>query len=683
MDIKNNNYLNINAIYSDETINFTEIVKVYNIENIFITIRVGKENVDKVLLCYEDKEIEMKKFDTNDLFDYYKGEIKNVIELTTYYFKIIKGDSIYFYNKKGVTSTLESVYNFLIIPNFETPSWAKGAVMYQIYVDRFFNGDNKNDVLDREYYYLGRHVRRANWEDDVQSDDVFTFYGGDLQGVLEKLDYLKDLGVEAIYFNPLFVSPSNHKYDAQDYDYVDPHLAVIIDDGGQVLSKDDTKNINASMYIKRTTDKKNLIASNEFVIKLVETAHKKGIKVIFDGVFNHCGSFNKWLDCEGIYREYDEKGAFWDESSPYISYFLWNSQNWTEEGNSEYSSWWGHKNHPKLNFEESSKLYNYILQVGKKWVSPPYNADGWRLDVASDLGQTREFNHKFWKDFRKAVKEANKDAIIISENYGDSFEWLLGDEWDTIMNYSAFMEPITWFLTGLEKHSDEYREDLFNNSWAFINSMKYNMSRMPIQALEVSMNQLSNHDHSRFLTRTNRKVGRLHTLGKEAAEEGINKGIMKEAITFQMTWIGAPTLYYGDEAGLCGFTDPDNRRPYPWGKEDFEILNFYKYLIKIRKENNVLKSGSLEYLLANNGIISYGRFNKNEKIVVILNNNSQERCLEIPVWKLEVFDGECLKEIVLSKEESFSTGDREFNVKDGKINIFMPSYSSSVLINKK
>ena len=217
-------------------------------------------------------------------------------------------------------------------------------------------------------------------------------------------------------------------------------------------------------------------------------------------------------------------------------------------------------------------LYKYF-RFSKKRVSEPYCVDGWRLDVAADLGNSREYNHQFWKKFRKAVKEANPEAVILAENYGDSYDWLQGDEWDTIMNYDAFMEPVTWFLTGMQKHSDEFRQDMLGNAGNFFGAMHHNMSRMGGQAVAISMNELSNHDHSRFLTRTNHRVGRTASVGAEAANEGVNKAVFMEAVIIQMTWPGAPTIYYGDEAGVCGWTDPDNRRTYPWGSEDQRYLS--------------------------------------------------------------------------------------------------------------
>ena len=361
------------------------------------------------------------------------------------------------------------------------------------------------------------------------------------------------------------------------------------------------------------------------------------MKVILDGVFNHCGSFNKWLDRERIYENQQgyEKGAYVSADSPYRSFFRFNNPNgWPY--NQDYDGWWGHATLPKLNYEESKELYDYIMHIGRKWVSPPYNADGWRLDVAADLGHSDAYNHQFWRDFRKNVKEANPNAIILAEHYGDARPWLEGDQWDTVMNYDAFMEPVTWFLTGMEKHSDEYNEGMYGNSDSFIGAMKYHMASFYGPSLMTAMNELSNHDHSRFLTRTNFKVGRVGTLGSEAAETGVNKAVFREAVAIQMTWPGAPTIYYGDEAGLCGFTDPDNRRTYPWGREDKELIAYHKEMIKIHKENRELITGSLRFLANDYQQLSYGRFTEKEKMVVTLNNTSETKMVELTVWELGI-----------------------------------------------
>ena len=347
--------------------------------------------------------------------------------------------------------------------------------------------------------------------------------------------------------------------------------------------------------------------------------------------------------------------------------------------NGKYDGWWGHDTLPKLNYEGSRELFHYIMNVAAKWISPPYNADGWRLDVAADLGHSPEYNHYFWKEFRKTVKRAKSDAIILAEHYGDAAEWLKGDEWDTVMNYDAFMEPITWFLTGMQKHSDDYRADLLGNSDSFWGAMRTHMATFSMPSLLVAMNQLSNHDHSRFLTRTNKKVGRTNNLGPEAANEGINKAIMREAVVMQMTWPGAPTIYYGDEAGLCGFTDPDNRRAYPWGREDHIMIAFHREMIRIHKENKEFLTGSMKPLEGNYNLIAYARFNLKDVSVIIVNNNNDEVGKEVTVWHLGVPRQAIMKRLILTDEVGFSTESIDYHVMSGKVTVVMPALSAIIL----
>ena len=528
--------LNKGALYSDETAVSRNPVEPEPYSEVTIRLRTGTGNIEHAYICYDNNEYDMFLAGADELFDYYEYSLKLEDKQIRYYFRVQTGSISCFYDKTGAVDSRTGWYDFVVTPGFKTPDWAKGAVIYQIYTDRFFNGDKTNDVLTREYNYIGDYSQRvSDWNKYPATMGVREFYGGDLQGVWDKLDYLQNLGVEVIYFNPLFVSPSNHKYDIQDYDYIDPHFAKIVKDEGEVLKDGDYLNKDASKYICRVTDKENLEASNEFFKDFVNEVHRRGMKVILDGVFNHCGSFNKWLDKEQIYENQEgySKGAYISGESPYRTFFKFFEEAWPY--NYHYNGWWGHDTLPKLNYEESPKLYEYIMRIARKWVSEPYNVDGWRLDVAADLGQSGEFNHKFWQDFRKNVKEANPNAIILAEHYGDPGAWLQGNEWDTVMNYDAFMEPISWFLTGMEKHSDEKRDDLRGDSFSFFAAMNHHMSRFQGSSLLVAMNELSNHDHSRFMTRTNGNVGRVGYAGPEAAEKYINKGIMKEAVVIQMT----------------------------------------------------------------------------------------------------------------------------------------------------
>ena len=676
--------MNKNALFCDGTSDYVIPAEPGIHEKVRLRFRTARDDAQEVCLISGGEALQMQKISSGEVFDYYETEVQLTDTMFVYYFRIKSESEELCYHRCGVSEHPVEYYNFRIMPGFSTPAWAKGAVMYQIFVDRFCNGDPSNDVEDGEYVYIGEPVCKVkDWNEFPAAMDIRRFHGGDLQGVLDKLDYLEELGVEVIYFNPLFVSPSNHKYDIQDYDYIDPHYGVIIEDGGEVLPEGEKDNTRATKYQKRTGDIRNLEASNRLFAKLVEEMHTRGMRVILDGVFNHCGSFNKWMDRERIYEpqpEY-EKGAYVSAQSPYRDFFHFFDER--EEAwpyNKNYDGWWGHDTLPKLNYEDSPTLEEYILNIGKKWVSPPYNADGWRLDVAADLGYSNEYNHIFWENFRKAVKSANPQALILAEHYGDPGEWLQGDEWDSVMNYDAFMEPLTWFLTGMEKHSDERRTDLWGNADNFVNTMNHFMASMLTPSLQVAMNELSNHDHSRFLTKTNHIVGRVAQLGSKAAEEGINLAVMREAVAVQMTWVGAPTVYYGDEAGVCGFTDPDSRRTYPWGQENRELVEFHKEMIRIHKREKPLRTGSLKMLSWSSNVLAYARFQEGEQIIVVLNNSKELKEVTIPVWQAEVPMKGKMERLMYSWEKSYTTERDIYLVEDGETVVNMGKHS--VLIMK-
>jgi alpha-glucosidase len=667
------------ALFSDTTGEYVIPAEPKPYEKIKIRFRTAKDNVDYVYVIINKKQFKMVRVDQDEQFDYYEAEYQLSTEIIKYYFEVHVGKIFGYYDVRGFANEVEERMWFRVIPGFSTPDWAKGAVMYQIFVDRFYNGDKTNDVENNEYVYINDYTKKVdNWFKYPAQMGVREFYGGDLQGVLDKMDYLQELGIEALYFNPLFVSPSNHKYDIQDYDYIDPHIGRIVEEKGEVLGQGVMDNQNATKYINRVSNKKNLEASNELFIKLVEEAHKRGMKVIMDGVFNHCGSFNKWMDRERIYENTPgyANGAFVSAHSPYRSFFEFKEQDkWPY--NKSYEGWWGHETLPKLNYEESKQLEDYILYIGQKWVSPPYNIDGWRLDVAADLGKTPEYNHEFWCKFRKKVKSANPNALILAEHYGDTRPWLQGNEWDSVMNYDAFMEPLTWFLTGMQKHSDSYKEEKLGDAEAFWDSMAYHSMTMP--SAYVAMNELSNHDHSRFLTRTNRKVGRVNTVGAAAADVGVNTAVMREAVLVQMTWPGAPTVYYGDEAGLCGFTDPDNRRAYPWGKEDKELIKFHKEMIAIHKKHQELKTGSIKRLKSEKNFLSYGRFDKQGACVILLNNSEESVQKTVSVWELGIPMEATLTRIIMTNSDTFTTEEKEIKVENGKITVVISKTTAAVL----
>lgn len=672
------------ALFADGTADYRQPVEPKPNDKVTLKFRTGRDNVDAVWVCGRGQRYSMKKCETEGPFDYYAVDIRMGTDPFAYYFEIATGMLRVYYDRYGVSQDIREQYAFRIVPGFTTPEWSKGAVMYQILVDRFYNGDPDNDVLTDEYFYIRTTSQKVdNWSKCPENFSVAEFYGGDLEGVRQKLDYLKDLGIEVIYFNPLFVSPSNHKYDIQDYDYIDPHYGKIVVDEGELLTNGNQNNSTASRYITRVTDKRNLEASNALFATLVQEAHERGIRVILDGVFNHCGSFNKWLDREKIYSKEAgyEPGAYVDAASPYRDFFQFNNANaWPD--NTSYDGWWGHDTLPKLNYEGSKNLHDYILKIAAKWVSPPYNADGWRLDVAADLGHSPQYNHSFWKDFRRTVKEANPDAIILAEHYGDPRDWLSGDQWDTVMNYDAFMEPLTWFLTGMEKHSDDYKPENIGKIENFKGAMKHYMSSFMTSSLQCAMNELSNHDHSRFLTRTNHMAGRAEQLGTKAAEEHVSKAVMREAVLIQMTWPGAPTIYYGDEAGVCGFTDPDNRRTYPWGNEDKELIQFHKDMIRIHKENPALRTGSIKFLNGEDNLLCYGRFTRAQQFVILVNNDTVTRHINLSIWAAGMPRYGQLEQVVFTHETGYSLAPVNYDILNGRLDITLPK-NSAVLLRRK
>lgn len=666
------------AIFSDETASYVRPPEPETGEKIRIRIRTAKDDVDQVFFLSGEESLCMQKAASDRYFDYYETERVAGEEPLRYHFQIKGSEEILYFDRVGSCETLRKELGFEIIPGFKTPDWAKGALMYQIFVDRFRRGDETNDVLDDEYIYIGmpsRHI--SDWWEYPSAFDVGYFYGGDLQGVWDKLDYLRGLGVEVIYFNPLFVSPSNHKYDAQDYEHIDPHYGKIVKDGGRLLSYDANDNRQATKYMIRTTDRENLEASDAFFASFASEVHKRGMKIIIDGVFNHCGSFHKWMDRERIYKRSGRypAGAYQDSQSPYADYFRFNDA----EDRGSYDGWWGHETLPKLYYENSRSLYREIMKIAEKWISPPYSVDGWRLDVAADLGQSPEYNHAFWRKFRDRVKSVNPEVFILAEHYGDPSAWLDGKQWDSIMNYDAFMEPVSWFLTGMEKHSDWSDMSRKGDAAAFFDMLLHAKARMPMPSYMTAMNELSNHDHSRFLTRTNGVVGRLHNKGSRAAEEGVLLSVFRQAVIMQMTLQGAPTIYYGDEVGLCGWTDPDNRRSYPWGRENLELLEFHHYICAMQKKHQALRHGSLIPIMWERDLLAYARCEGEDRLIVLLHTGSEERSCKLPAWLAGFSEEDRIQRIIYTDEEGYNVGRLAMRMKDKVLEIKMGKNSAMIL----
>lgn len=514
------------------------------------------------------KEIKMEN-KLNGIFtiDKYKFEKENIY---FYYFKSIEGENLQvkYYGKSydcGECVEYHDInninkYQITVSKKTETPTWFKEGILYHIFVDRFNKTGKINNPKKNSFIY-------ANWEDTPmyiknKENEVirWDFHGGNLKGIISKLNYLKSLGISVIYLSPIFKSQSNHKYDTGDYKTIDP-----------------------------------MFGDEEIFKELIYKAGKKGINIILDGVFSHTGDdsiyFNK-------YGNYDSLGAYQSEDSKYYSWY-----NFKDYPN-EYDCWWGVKSLPNVNETEKSYM-DYIIRdkdsVIKKWMN--YGVKGWRLDVADELPST------FIEALKKETLNIDDDSIIIGEvwedasnkiSYDERRKYFLGDQLNGVTGY-VFKNIVVEFLKGNIKSQDVY------------NSFMTIKENYPKEVFKSNLNLLGTHDTRRILTELNE-----------------DKNLLKLAVFIQMTFEGVPYIYYGDEAGLIGEKDPDNRRTYPWENEDKDILNFYKKIVKERKNNKLLLNGETKFLkLSNQNIFGYIRYIKNNKLLILINRSDIREKIEI------------------------------------------------------
>ncbi|VBB05038.1 glycosyl hydrolase all-beta [Lucifera butyrica] len=522
-----------------------------------------------------------------------------------------------------------------------TPHWFKESVMYQIFVDRFYNGQEDGKILNPRPGSL----LHASWNDVpvyVQDRDTgeilsFDFFGGNLAGIIAKLPYLKKLGINVLYLNPVFEAPSNHKYDTGNYLRIDP-----------------------------------MFGDSETFRLLCEKAREAGIAVILDGVFSHTGSdsiyFNK-------YGTYDSLGAYQSQKSPYHKWYRF------EQFPHRYESWWGIDTLP--NVEEMEPSYrDFIIHnqdsVLKTWLK--LGAKGWRLDVVDELPD------EFVKEFYKVLKESDPEAVLIGEvwedashktSYGVLREYLWGRELDSVMNY-PFRMILLNFMWGNKDARDTNRAlmSLYEN--------------YPLQHFYALMNLIGSHDVPRVLTllgdaplenTLTKGQQRRYRLSPEQKDRAVKR--LKLLALWQMTFPGIPCIYYGDEAGLEGYSDPYNRGPYPWGRENQELLAWYKQIIALRNQYDVFKTGQWLPLLAegdvyvylrliDNGRDVFGRAKENNTAIVLLNRNAVEArtvTVDIGAWC-----GETLYDAL--------NGQREVIAEDGKLTVTLAPATGMVLLQE-
>lgn len=460
------------------------------------------------------------------------------------------------------------------------PDWLSGGIMYQIFPDRFASSGTPKENVPAGRTMHENWQESPEWRPNEQGRVTNSdFFGGDLKGIQEKLPYLKKLGVTCIYFNPIFESHSNHRYDTADYSRIDPLLGTEQDFTG-----------------------------------LCEAAKAQGIRILIDGVFSHTGSDSVYFNREG---RYPEPGAYQSQSSPYSSWYSF------RQWNNEYDCWWNFDTLP--NVRETDPSYdNYINGengIVRKWLRA--GASGWRLDVADELPD------EFIDHLAAAAKSEKPDALILGEvwedasnksAYGVRRRYLLGGQLDTVMNY-PFRDAIFGFLLGQDPR-------------AFAEAVESIVENYPAQSLNLLMNHIGTHDTERALTvlggepanGRGRDWQSAQVLSPEQRELG--KKRLKLASLLQYLLPGIPCLYYGDEAGMEGYRDPFNRACYPWGGEDKELLSWYESLGKMRTEQkSVLAQGKYETLLAEDNLLAFRRSTVTEtghdSLIVLVNRSGE------------------------------------------------------------
>jgi 4-alpha-glucanotransferase len=482
-------------------------------------------------------------------------------------------------------------YQITVYKPMVIPAWYLRGVMYQIFVDRFYQ--HKPSVYN--LYPRKNALLHANWSDSpvyVKDDDGrvtdWDFFGGNLQGVIEKLTYFKELGINILYLNPIFDAPSNHKYDTADYHRIDP------------------------MY-----------GDDEVFKQLIDRARENGISIILDGVFSHTGSdsiyFNKYGNYPGV-------GAYQGKDSPFSNWYP------CQPNDPEYPCWWGVDSLPEVNEMDPSYrqfIYGSENSVIKKWLK--LGISGWRLDVADELPD------QFIKEFRQAQKSISPQSVLIGEvwedasnkvSYGKQRGYFLGDELDATMNY-PFRISFLRFILGLSDSSVVHQE---------IMSI---LENYPRENFYAELNLIGSHDTVRILnllgdappeqslTKTEQRNFRLCPNARKLAVKRL-----KLLSLVQMTFPGVPCIYYGDEAGIEGYADPFNRGTYPWGKEDREILTWYQRILRLRAEYEVLQTGDFESFYLDQDVYGFIRSGNDEEIIILINRHLEKtKTVNLTRWQ--------------------------------------------------
>ncbi|HWG00110.1 MAG TPA: alpha amylase N-terminal ig-like domain-containing protein [Steroidobacteraceae bacterium] len=626
------NHLQLRGLFADQGPMYDSNSEPTATQPVTLTLRTCRDDITSADIRYYDSAdgashwIPMHRVaeDPTGRFEYWQGTVPASGSAKHYRFQVHDGSATAWLNAAGITSKEPSSGDFFIIPGFRTPDWMKNGVMYQIFPDRFYDGDTSNDVATGQYTYWGCATERHAWGTTVfarnKRCNAEVFFGGDLAGVERKLSYIKrTLGANIIYLNPIFNSPSNHKYDTQNYYEIDPAFGTA--STLQRLIRD----IHASSNGPRGY-------------------------IILDGVFNHSGDTNCWFGRQTYGSiSCSIRGAYQSRSSPYSDFYTF--QSWPNV----YSTFWVHVwSMPKLDYGASgsavrNQIYATPSSVMQTYLAPPYDIDGWRLDAVQYLDAdghdgSDATNHQIMREMRKAVLSVNPNAEILGEYWWDAAPWLDdGKQWDGAMNYNGFAIPVSEWICGETMDGKSASIDVS----ALDRWLHASRADLPVNVQETMTNELGTHDTARFATRCGGDIRKTY-LG----------------LIFQLTYVGTPTIYYGDEYGMRGGDDPDDRRTFDWSKANTRnaAVALTHELVSIRNRYAALRTGSYMTLLTDDTrrIYAFGRFDATHRIAVVLNDAGAKQTVTLPAYQLSMTDG--------SRVTDLLTG-HTYRVSDGRLTV--------------
>lgn len=584
----------LESVHSDGTATFVSNPRPALFEDVTVRLRMYEDApVKHVILRSMPNGMEqlddMHVAKRENGFVYYEAVLKMNEKRIQYHFYLVCEDAVYFYTQREITTYLpDTTYDFVLLADHVQPEWVRDAVFYQIFPERFCNGDPRNDVRSGEYTQNGDPtIQMESWDLPAlryEQAHCLDFFGGDLQGIRQKIPYLKELGITAVYLNPIFFAPSSHKYDCLDYFHVDPHF------GG-----------------------------DEALADLSAALHENGMKLILDISINHTGIAHKWFNRDGIWFD-KTVGAYNNPDSLERKYYF------IEEDNS-YHGWFNVDTMPTLNYTSEALrdiIYRDEHSVLKKWLKPPYSIDGWRFDVADTFARNDnvQLADELWPEICRSIKSVNPQAYILAEHWGDCSKYLQGGVWDSPMNYYGCGRVIRQFLG---------EQDLFMQKHSALRNVSYKMTaqdvkhrilehlaKLPYVIWENQFNLFDSHDTSRLHNNPN-----------------VNREEYRGAVMFQFMLPGAASVYYGDEAEIDGYIDTMEgcRYPMPWNR-DFQKSETYQLIhtmTRLKASHPALSKGSMKILYAQDNVFSIVRFWEQEAFVCVISTEDEDTVIRLPL----------------------------------------------------